>query len=102
MFNGNFVAATRLLYGMGKRSLVHRSLARVHPEHGTPKTAILLMGVITAVAACLGDATLVPISDVGSLAVGVGWMSACLAYILRVRRARKPPASTPLRGSASW
>ena len=44
------------------------------------------MGVITAVAACMGDAILVPISDVGSLAVGVGWMSACLAYILRMRR----------------
>ena len=103
VFNGNFVAATRLLYGMGKRNLVHRSLVAVHPEHGTPMTAILLMGVITAVAACLGDAILVPISDVGSLAVGVGWMSACLAYILRMRRATKTSrASTRLRGWASW
>jgi amino acid transporter len=91
VFNGNFVAATRLLYGMGKRTLVHRSLARVHPEHGTPKTAILLMGVMTAAAACLGDAILVPISDVGSLAVGVGWLSACLAYILRERRTAEAP-----------
>jgi APA family basic amino acid/polyamine antiporter len=91
VFNGNFVAATRLLYGMGKRTLVHRSLAEVHPEHGTPKTAILLMGVMTAAAACLGDAILVPISDVGSLAVGVGWLSACLAYILRERRTAEAP-----------
>jgi APA family basic amino acid/polyamine antiporter len=96
VFNGNFVAATRLLYGMGKRTLVHRSLAAVHPEHGTPKTAILLMGAITAVAACLGDAILVPISDVGSLAVGVGWMSACLAYIMRQRRAEEAPGFHPM------
>jgi len=96
VFNGNFVAATRLLYGMGKRTLVHRSLAEVHPEHGTPKTAILLMGIITAIAACLGDAILVPISDVGSLAVGVGWLSACLAYILRKRRVEKAPGTHPI------
>jgi len=29
---------------------------------------------------------LVPISEVGSLAVGVGWCSACIAYLLRGRR----------------
>jgi basic amino acid/polyamine antiporter, APA family len=87
VFNGNFVASTRLLYGIGRRDLVHLSLARVHREHGTPTTAIVLMGVITAVFACLGDAILVPISEVGSLAVAVGWLSACLADIMRRRRA---------------
>ena len=30
-----------------------------------------------------GDAILVPITEVGSLAVGVGWLSACVAYLLR-------------------
>jgi basic amino acid/polyamine antiporter, APA family len=96
VFNGNFVAATRLLYGMGKRRLVHPSLSLVHAEHGTPVAAVLLMGLITAFAACLGDAILVPISDVGSLAVGVGWMSACLAYILRARRAGLQPGFHPV------
>ncbi|MDE3156029.1 MAG: APC family permease [Acidobacteriota bacterium] len=96
VFNGNFVASTRLLYGMGKRNLVHQSLSRVHSEHGTPMTAIVLMGIITAGAACLGDAILVPISDVGSLAVGVGWMSACLAYILRMRRAGNAEGFQPI------
>ncbi len=91
VFNGNFVASTRMLYGIGRRDLVHPSLARVHPEHGTPMTAIILMGVITAIAACLGDAILVPISEVGSLAVAVGWLSACLAYIMRMRRADNEP-----------
>ena len=28
-----------------------------------------------------GDAILVPITEVGSLAVGVGWLSACAAYL---------------------
>jgi hypothetical protein len=44
------------------------------------------MGILTAIAAMFGDAILVPITEVGSLAVGVGWLSACLAYLARRRR----------------
>jgi basic amino acid/polyamine antiporter, APA family len=46
------------------------------------------MGGLTAAAAVFGDAILVPITEVGSLAVGVGWMSACAAYLARRRRDR--------------
>ena len=86
IFNGNFVASTRLLCGIGRRGLVHPSLARVDPARGTPSFAILLMAILTAACAFLGDALLVPITEVGSLAVGVGWLSACAAYAARARR----------------
>jgi APA family basic amino acid/polyamine antiporter len=88
IFNGNFVAATRMLYAIGRRNLVHPALGHVHPVSGTPVVAITLMGVLTAAAAMLGDAILVPITEVGSLAVGVGWLSACMAYIARRKRDR--------------
>ena len=45
------------------------------------------MGALTAAASAFGDAILVPISEVGSLAVGVGWLSTCAAYLARRRRA---------------
>ena len=85
IFNGNFVAATRLMLAVGRRNLVHPSLARVHDSHGTPTVAIVLLGTLTALASFLGDAVLVPISEVGSLAVGIGWLSACLAFMARTR-----------------
>ena len=88
IFNGNFVAATRMLYAIGRRNLVHPALGRVHATSGTPVVAITLMGVLTAAAAMFGDAILVPITEVGSLAVGVGWLSACAAYLARRRRDR--------------
>jgi amino acid transporter len=93
VYNGNFVAATRLLYAIGRRGLVHRALGAVHPRYGTPVGAIALLGGITALASLLGDAVLVPISEVGSLAVGVGWCAACLAYLLRARRPWREAAS---------
>jgi amino acid transporter len=87
IFNGNFVAATRMLYAMGRRHLVHASLGRVHATFGTPVVAVGLMAALTAAAAMFGDAILVPITEVGSLAVGVGWLSACAAYLVRRRAA---------------
>src|SRR5207244_7938444 len=47
IFNGNFVAATRMLYAIGRRNLVHPSLGRVDAAFGTPSVAIVLMGVLT-------------------------------------------------------
>jgi basic amino acid/polyamine antiporter, APA family len=89
IFNGNFVAATRMLYAIGRRNLVHPSLGRVHAVHATPVVAITLMGVLTCAAAMFGDAILVPVTEVGSLAVGIGWLSACLAYLARRKRHRR-------------
>jgi amino acid transporter len=89
IFNGNFVAATRMLYGLAKRGLVHPSIARVRPATGAPGPAIALMAALSAAGALLGDAVLVPISEVGSLAVGVGWFTSCLAFAALARRERR-------------
>jgi APA family basic amino acid/polyamine antiporter len=93
IFNGNFVASTRMLFGIGKRGLVAPALARVHPVRGTPTASIVLMTVLTAGAAFLGDALLVPVTEVGSLAVGVGWLATCAAYLAR-RRGRRDARGT--------
>ncbi len=89
VFNGNFVAATRLLFGIGRRGLVHPALGRVHPTFGTPSAAIVLVAVLTGGAALLGDALLVPVTEVGSLAAGFGWLAASLALLVRMNRAER-------------
>ena len=86
IFNGNFVAGTRMLYALGRRNVVHPLIGRVHATFGTPSVAIAIMAIISIGGAMMGDAILVPITEVGSLTVGFGWLSACAAYILRRRR----------------
>jgi amino acid transporter len=81
VFNGNFVAASRLLFAMGRRGLVDGRLSTVHPENQTPATAVLWVGAATGACMLLGSAILVPISDVGSLASAIGWCAACAAYL---------------------
>jgi amino acid transporter len=81
VFNGNFVAASRLLFAMGRRGLVDSRLANVHPRNQTPATAVLWVGLATGACMFLGSAILVPITDVGSLASAIGWFAACAAYL---------------------
>ncbi|MGH9602956.1 MAG: hypothetical protein ACRD24_11275, partial [Terriglobales bacterium] len=88
VFNGNFLAATRLLFGLGRRGLVSPQFAQIHPQHQTPGPAVLLVGVLTAAAAFLGDAILVPVTEVGSLAGATGWLAACAAFLVMEKDAR--------------
>jgi APA family basic amino acid/polyamine antiporter len=80
VFNGNLVASSRLLYAMGRRGLVDARMARVHPQNRTPSVAVVCVGVATAACMFLGDAILVPITEVGSVASATGWLAACAAF----------------------
>jgi len=80
VFNGNFVASSRLLFAMSRRGLIQRQVSDVHPRNQTPSVAVLCVGIATAICLFLGDTILVPITEVGSVASAVGWLSACAAY----------------------
>ena len=80
VFNGNFVAASRLLFALGRREMVTEHLSWVHPVNRTPARAVLWTGVATGACMFLGRAILVPISEVGSVASAIGWFAACAAY----------------------
>jgi APA family basic amino acid/polyamine antiporter len=90
VFNGNLVAASRLIFALGRRGLVSGAVAEVHPVNRTPSTAVLAVGIATAACMFLGQAILIPISEVGSVASATGWMAACAAYFMmkpsRVKR----------------
>jgi basic amino acid/polyamine antiporter, APA family len=80
-FNGNFVAASRLVFALGRRGLINEHAGRVHPTHQTPSIAVLCIGSATAACMLLGDAILVPITEVGSVACAVGWAATCASYL---------------------
>jgi amino acid transporter len=80
VFNGNLLAASRLLFAMGRRRLVDARVGAVHPRNQTPSVAVTCVGLATAACMFLGDAILVPITEVGSVASAAGWLAACAAY----------------------
>ena len=80
IFNGNFIAASRLLFALGRRGLIHPRFGRVHERNQTPFVAVLALGAVTIAASLLGNAILVPITEVGSMASALGWLASCAAY----------------------
>jgi amino acid transporter len=80
VFNGNFLSATRLLFAMGRRHLLAPRLGQVHERFRTPAVAVIFAGGLTVVASFLGQAVLVPISEVGALASAIGWLATCLSF----------------------
>ena len=79
-FNANLIASSRLLFAMGRNGLLNSRMGYVHPLNRTPSTALITVGVATALAMLLGEAGLVPILEVGAIASAVSWMAACASY----------------------
>jgi APA family basic amino acid/polyamine antiporter len=92
-FNGNFIAASRLLFALGRRSLIDERVGRIHAQHQTPSSAVLCIGLATAVCMLLGDAILVPVTEVGSVACAIGWAATCAAYLSMGREGTLPGRS---------
>jgi basic amino acid/polyamine antiporter, APA family len=86
-FNGNFAASTRLLFAYGRRRTIHESFGTVHPVFLTPSVAVIGITVGTLAGLFLGDALLVPVTEVGSMASALGWFAACLSFWMVEKRA---------------
>jgi APA family basic amino acid/polyamine antiporter len=86
-FNGNFVASSRLLFAYGRRRTIHPRFGEVHEKFLTPSVAILGITAGTLAALLLGDALLVPVTEVGSMASALGWFAACLSFWMVEKRA---------------
>ena len=85
-FNGNFVAASRLLFAYGRRGTIPPCFGEVHQKFLTPSVAILGITAGTLAGLLLGDALLVPVTEVGSMASALGWLAACWSFWLVERR----------------
>jgi APA family basic amino acid/polyamine antiporter len=88
VFNGNFVASTRLIFAYGRRGTLHPAFSAIHTRFLTPTIAIFGITAGTLVGLLLGDAILVPVTEVGSLAASLGWFAACLSFLLVEKSAR--------------
>jgi APA family basic amino acid/polyamine antiporter len=79
-FNGNFVASSRLLFAFGRRRTILPRFGEVHEKFQTPSVAVLGIAAGTLLALFLGDALLVPVTEVGSMACALGWLATCVSF----------------------
>lgn len=67
--NAILISASRLLFSLARGGMLPHWLAKVHPTHGTPSNAIILVGTIGLIGPFVGMAALTPIVNSGSFAV---------------------------------
>src|SRR5882724_4590794 len=101
-FNGNFAASTRLVFAFGRNGSIPAPLARIHPRFQTPSNAILIIGAATLVAVFLGDALLVPVTEVGSAASAFGWLASCVSLLIVASRPVLSVTAPQANGGASF
>ncbi|PYT48905.1 MAG: hypothetical protein DMG44_12595 [Acidobacteria bacterium] len=85
-FNGNFVASSRLLFAYGRRGTIPPRFGEVHEKFLTPSVAVVGITLGTLAGVLPGDALLVPVTEVGSMASALGWMAACVSFWLVEKR----------------
>jgi basic amino acid/polyamine antiporter, APA family len=98
-FNGNFAASTRMIFAFSRNGSIPSALSRIHPRFQTPHNAVLIIGAGTLAALFLGDALLVPVTEVGSAASAFGWLASCVSLFLLMSSS---PGSVRLRAIASF
>jgi len=81
-FNGNFVAASRMLFSFGRRGTIPQPFGAVHPAYQTPYVAVGAIAIMTVIGLLLGDSLLVPVTEVGSMASAFGWLATCVSFLV--------------------
>jgi amino acid transporter len=77
--NGFYLAASRLLFSMGRAKLLPGWFGDIHPEHGTPHRAIFFAGVVSLLAPWFGRQALLWVVDMSALGTAFGYGYTCFA-----------------------
>jgi basic amino acid/polyamine antiporter, APA family len=94
-WNGFFLAASRVLFSLGRGGIISQWFGATHEKHATPHRAVLFTGLVTMVAPLLGRNALLAFVDVGSFCIGIAFFGVSLS-VVRLRRLR-PDLARPYR-----
>jgi APA family basic amino acid/polyamine antiporter len=95
--NSFFISTTRIMVGMSRKGQLPAAFAKIHPTHGTPLYATILVGALTLIGPFFGENLLVPLTNVVSLAlITACFLVSCAAMKLRFSEPNlKRPYKTP-------
>lgn len=99
-WNGFIIGTTRVLFAMGRARMIPAAFAKVHPKHGTPTAAILLVGLFTVTTPLLGRAALVWFVDAAAFGTVVAYFMVSFSYI--ALRKKEPELSRPYKAPGGY
>lgn len=80
-WNAFLLAASRVLFSMGRAKMLPQSVARLHPVRGTPTRAILVVGAVCTIAPFLGPRALTWFANVGGLCTCVTYLIVAASFV---------------------
>lgn len=94
-WNAFYVGGSRAIYALAHSGMLPAWLARLHPTHRTPVNAILMMGILSAIAPFFGRPALVWLVVAGGLGIVIAYLFVALSFM--VLRRREPEMERPFR-----
>lgn len=92
-WNGFMVAATRILFAMGRAKMIAPIFGKLHPKYKTPSAAILLVGVICALSPLFGQKALIWLVNISSFEAVISYLCISISFII-IRR-KEPGLDRP-------
>ena len=86
--NGFYMASSRLMFSMGRATLLPAWFAKVHPTRGTPTNAIIFTGAVSLLAPWFGREVIVWVVDMAAVGTAFGYAYTCVAAYTVTRAAR--------------
>jgi len=94
-WNAFVVGGSRAIYALAHSAMLPPLFARLHRRHRTPYAAVLLIGVLAAMAPFFGRTTMVWFVDAGSFAVVIAYLFVAISFL--VLRRHEPDMPRPYR-----
>lgn len=94
-WNAVLVAASRVLFALGRAGLISPRFRTVHAERGVPAVAVLFAGVVGGLGTLLGRNGLIPIVNMSAACLTFAYLLTCVA-VIRLRLTR-PEMARPYR-----
>ncbi|MGA2001000.1 MAG: APC family permease [Terriglobales bacterium] len=90
-WNSIFVAASRVLYALGRARVIYARFSHVNARFGSPSFSVIFVGVASGIGVMMGRSALMPIVNMDSSCFMLMYVIVCVAVIrLRWKQPHRP------------
>jgi len=94
-WNAFYIGGSRAIYALAHSGMLPAWLGKLHPTYRTPTNAILVMGILSAIAPFFGRPALVWLVVAGGLGIVIAYLFVSLSFV--VLRRREPEMARPFK-----
>ena len=92
-WNAFILGGSRAIYALANGGLLPKFLGELHPKYHTPKNAILLLGVLSAIGPFFGRPALVWVVNAGGLGIVIAYVMVTWSFL--ILRKKEPDLERP-------